>query len=137
MEAVRHQALKMPPQGKLPEAEIAVLEKWIRLGAPIRARPRLPRDRPLHASSRSHWSFQSIVQPPLPRVSDDGWPRADVDRFILARLEAEGLSPVGDAERGVLLRRVYFDLIGLPPQPDELAEFLADDSPDALDQRGG
>src|SRR5262249_8388744 len=70
--------------------------------------------------------------PPVPRVKNDAWPRSDVDRFILAKLEAEALTPVPDADRPTLLRRVYFDLVGVPPTPAELASFLADDAPDAL-----
>ena len=65
-------------------------------------------------------------------MKDTAWPRSDIDRFVLARLESEGLRPVADADRPTLLRRVSFDLVGLPPTPAEVASFLADDAPDAL-----
>ena len=99
----------MPPEGKLPEAEIAVLERWVSDGgarSANRSRARQARaDADLDAG-RSHWAFQPIAEPPVPRVKDDAWPRSDVDRFILARLESEGLPPVADADRPTLLRRV-------------------------------
>ena len=68
----------------------------------------------------------------MPRVKNDAWPRSDVDRFILAKLESEGLSPVADADKPTLLRRVFFDLVGVPPTPAEIESFLADDAPDAF-----
>ena len=83
-------------------------------------------------AGRSHWAFRPIAEPPVPRVKDEAWPRSDVDRFILAKLESEGLSPVADADRPTLLRRVFFDLVGVPPTPAEIESFLADDAPDAF-----
>ena len=134
IEAIRYQSLEMPPQGKLPDAEIAVLEKWVRMGAPDpRTDPAPARPaRPDLDAGRSHWSFQPIAEPPVPRVKNEAWPRSDVDRFILAKLESEGLSPVADADKPTLLRRVFFDLVGVPPTPAEIESFLADDAPDAF-----
>src|SRR5262249_54260887 len=87
IEAVRYQSLEMPPQGKLPDPEIAVLEEWIKMGAPDpRTGPASRRPENVDVNSaRAHWSFQGIADPPLPRVKDNGWPRTGVDRFILAR----------------------------------------------------
>jgi hypothetical protein len=82
-------------------------------------------------AKREHWAWQRPVRPALPKVQDSGWTRNSLDNFILARLEAAGLRPARPASREQLLRRVTFDLIGLPPMPGELSEFLADERPDA------
>src|SRR5262245_39607560 len=77
------------------------------------------------------WSRAPLTRPPLPEVKDRAWPEAPIDYFILARLEAVGLEPAPSAERPTLLRRLTFDLTGLPPSPSELDAFLRDDSPRA------
>jgi len=136
IEAIRYESLQMPPQGKLPSAEIAVLEKWIAMGAPD------PRVEPIRLATtgidletgRQFWSFQPIQQPVVPPVQDADWPRNAIDHFILAKLEAAELEPVGDANRATLLRRLFFDLIGLPPTPDEVRAFAADRRPDAVER---
>ena len=84
------------------------------------------------ASEERHWAFQPVKAPPLPAVRESAWPRTSIDRFILAKLEERGLKPSAPADRRTLLRRVTFDLIGLPPTPEEIAAFEADRSPDAL-----
>ena len=81
------------------------------------------------ASAQGHWAFQPIRNPPVPTVRDSEWPRTSVDRFILARLEASGLSPSPAASRRTLIRRVTFDLTGLPPTAEEVAAFEGDRSP--------
>ena len=78
------------------------------------------------------WSFQPVIRPPLPPVQHTDWPRTPIDRFVLARLETNQLEPVGPANRRALIRRVTFDLIGLPPTPAAVSAFLADSSPVAL-----
>jgi len=124
--------LKMPPKAKLPDAVLADFRRWIELGAPD------PRERTAAASTidwtkaRAFWSFQPVHKPALPAVKDTAWPKADIDCFILARLEAEGLRPVGPAGKRTLLRRTTFDLTGLPPSPDEIDTFLKDESPGAF-----
>ena len=113
-----------------------MLERWVRMGAPdprTDPAPTSPSRADLDAG-RSHWAFRPIAEPPVPRVKDDAWPRTDVDRFILAKLESEGLTPVADADRPTLLRRVFFDLVGVPPTPAEIESFLADDAPDAFEK---
>ena len=80
---------------------------------------------------REHWSYQTVARPDVPAVSDAGWVSNEIDAFILARLERKGLRPAPPADRRTLLRRVYLDLIGLPPTPEEMAAFLADESPEA------
>lgn len=82
------------------------------------------------ADEPEHWSFQPLSSEQPPRVRDESWVRSDLDRFVLARLEQEMLAPALDAERAVLLRRVTFDLVGLPPTPDEIAAFVSDPAGD-------
>jgi hypothetical protein len=125
--------LKMPPKTKLADAVINDFRRWVEMGAPD------PRDRAPTVTSnidwskaRDFWSFRPVMKPALPAVKDGAWPHTDTDRFILARLEAEGLRPVGPADRRTLIRRATFDLTGLPPTPDEIDTFLKDDSPDAF-----
>jgi hypothetical protein len=114
-------ALRMPPpysdRKPLTEAEVAILRAWIEQGA----------------KWQSHWSFTPPVRPPLPAVKNAAWERNPIDRFVLARLEREGLAPSPEADRARLLRRVSFDLTGLPPMLAELDAFLADRSPDAYE----
>lgn len=132
LKAVRHQGgvPKMPPKGKLKDQEIADLTRWVQLGGffPGRGSPARTNSGP----AAKHWAFQPPVDPPLPPVKDLQWSRSPLDRFILAGLEAKGLRPSPPADRRTLIRRVTFDLIGLPPSPDEVEAFLADASPDAF-----
>jgi hypothetical protein len=86
---------------------------------------------PITKSDREHWSFQPIARPAIPAVKDTAWCRNDIDRFVLAKLEAAGLEPLPEAGRQTLIRRVTYDLTGLPPTPDEVRAFVNDDSPDA------
>jgi len=123
---------KMPPKEKLPDAVIEDFTAWIKMGAPD------PREGQSAApgmdmeEGRKWWSLQPVKPPAIPVVKDTGWPQSDIDRLILASLEAKGLKPVGDADRHSLLRRATLDLTGLPPTPGEIAEFMADASPDAF-----
>ena len=128
IEAIRYQGdLQMPPSGPLAEDEVASLTKWVRDGVAW------PDESPAVAADRaSLWSLQPITDPAPPPVQDPGWATSQVDRFILARIEAAGLRPAKAASKTTLLRRVYFDLIGLPPAPDDVRAFLADTSPEAL-----
>ncbi|QDU52013.1 DUF1549 and DUF1553 domain-containing protein [Gimesia panareensis] len=89
---------------------------------------KIPEETPITEADRAHWSFQPVQRPAIPEVKDRSWSRTPVDRFILAKLEAENLKPAADAERGTLIRRVYFDVIGLPPTPEEVDQFLEDKS---------
>ena len=129
-------ALKMPPQGKLPEAAIATLNQWVKQGAPAPhddgpLRPAGSAQRDIE-SSRSHWAYQPISQAAIPAVKERGWPRSAVDSFVLEALEASGLTPSPPAERRTLIRRAYDDLIGLPPTAAEVTAFENDRSPDAF-----
>lgn len=118
----------MPPQGKLPAAEIEILTQWVQRGAPD---PRAGQAGPVRQEidlekGRQHWAYQPIRPVAVPDVRQSQWPRNNIDRFILARQEAQALSPTRDAAPEVLIRRVYFDLIGLPPTPEEVDAFLKD-----------
>ncbi|MCS7167354.1 MAG: DUF1549 domain-containing protein [Gemmatales bacterium] len=131
--ALRHDGLEMPPKKKLPAQVIADFEEWIRLGAPM------PADKPNYASNptehgKHHWAFQPLRTVTVPEVRDASWPRTEIDRFLLAAMEAKGVRPIEDADRYTLLRRVYYDLIGLPPSPEEIAAFVADTSPHAWEK---
>jgi hypothetical protein len=83
---------------------------------------------------RRHWALQRPVAPSLPAVNDTAWVRSDIDRFLLAAMEKAGVRPVGDADREALIRRLAFDLIGLPPTPEEVRDFVADPAPDAVER---
>jgi len=127
--------MQMPPKNKLPDEVIAHFKKWIEMGAPD------PRESAAVAvakrtidmdEGRKHWAFQRPVATEPPAVKTENWAKTDFDRYILASLEKAGLHPVKDADRSTLIRRIAFDLTGLPPTPDEVKAFLADSSPDAL-----
>ncbi len=120
---------QMPPKEKLPDAEIALLEKWIAMGAPD---PRLAKA--TAPDPKKLWALQPIREPAVPSVRSTDWARNEIDAFLLARLEQAGLAPAADADRHTLLRRVTFDLTGLPPTPDEIAAFLNDTSPAAFER---
>ncbi len=129
--------LQMPPKHKLSDGQIADIKHWISLGAPW---PASDDAKPvanvkifdLQKRKASHWCWQPIrVQDP-PSVKNTAWARTPIDHFILAKIEAKGLQPAPAADRHVLIRRAYFDLIGLPPTPDEVRAFENDPSPDAF-----
>jgi Protein of unknown function (DUF1549)/Protein of unknown function (DUF1553)/Planctomycete cytochrome C/EF-hand domain pair len=124
--------LQMPPKQKLADSAIADFESWVAMGAPD---PRTSAAKSTSGISieegRKFWAFQLPKKAPPPSVKDSAWPTDDIDRFIQAAQETKGVRPVGDAEPRALIRRLYFDLIGLPPSPAEVAAFVADPSPTA------
>jgi len=127
--------LRMPPKKRLPADVVADFEAWVKRGAPDprRPAPAASKKAPLDlAAARRAWPFSPVAEPALPTVADQAWPRNPIDRFILAKLEAKGLRPAPDADPRTLIRRVTFDLTGLPPTPEEIDAFLADRSPDAF-----
>ncbi len=137
LDALNYESYEMPPQGKLPDRVIADFERWIRDGAADPRKAGDPREagpavaaKPAGAdieSGREFWSFQPIGTPDPPAVRDSSWPSSDIDRFVLARLEAAGLVPNHDAAPRTLIRRLYFDLHGLPPSPSQVQAFLEAD----------
>jgi hypothetical protein len=140
IKAIRHTSedLEMPPKeaDRLTPEQVRDFELWVKMGAPDprgtdvgspSAKPRID-----FAEARKFWSYRPVGDPPVPEVGDRSWPESPIDRFILAKLEEKGLKPAPDADKRTLLRRVTFDLTGLPPTPEEMEAFLADDAPDAF-----
>jgi hypothetical protein len=139
LEAVGYENLdlQMPPSGRLSDAQIASLEKWISMGAPD------PRDEIVAGgenrsasgmsveAGRDFWSFRTLSKPAVPEVESRHWVRNPIDAFVLAALEAGGLSPAPAADRRTLIRRLTYDLTGLPPTIDEIETFIRDESPTA------
>ncbi|MFM7074376.1 MAG: DUF1549 domain-containing protein, partial [Planctomycetota bacterium] len=127
---------RMPAEGEpLSDEQIAVLTRWIETGA---AWPALEVKSQREAADyeklrQTHWAWQPLGQPALPSIQDTAWPRDSIDRFVLARLESERLGPVADADKASLLRRVAFDLTGLPPTLEDLRAFGADNDPRAFE----
>jgi hypothetical protein len=137
IEGVRYQNpdLQMPPKGKLADAVIADLIAWVKAGAVWpgdgTASTSTNSSFDLEKRKREHWAWRPVHPQDPPAVRDMSWPATSVDRFVLAKLEAKGIRPAAPADRRVWLRRVTFDLIGLPPTPEEVRAYLADTSPDA------
>lgn len=137
--AIRHldSDLKMPKKRKLPERVIADFTKWVQMGAPdprSRSQDSAPEPAPSeidYEKGRQYWAFQAPQKRSVPDVKNTAWPRSEVDRFLLAAMEERGIIPVSDADKRALVRRLYFDLIGLPPTPKQVEAFLTDDSNDA------
>ena len=133
----------MPPKGKLPAQEIEILERWVAMDAPWpeeastgtgdddskSARPKFD----LLKRKSEHWVWQPVQATSVPEVKNQSWPKSSIDSFLLARLEAANLTPSPDASRSALLRRLYFDLIGLPPTLEQSQRFLEDTSPQATE----
>ncbi len=127
---VRHMEgnLKMPPGPKLPDAEAALLAQWVEMGAPWGKSAE-----PAPAGGK-FWSFIPAAEPKIPAVKNPSWVRNPVDAFVLAKLEEKGLRPAPPADKRSLIRRATYDLIGLPPTPEEIQAFLDDNSPNAFEK---
>ncbi|HEV7406835.1 MAG TPA: PSD1 and planctomycete cytochrome C domain-containing protein [Chthoniobacteraceae bacterium] len=128
--------LQMPPKKKLTEAQIADLTEWVKMGAPWpggdqTAAPVAKKEFAVTDKDRAHWAFRPVKKPAPPAVKNQGRVANPVDAFVLAKLEAKGLTPNGPADKRALVRRVYYDVTGLPPSPEEVEAFVADTSPKA------
>ena len=130
---------RMPPREKLKDREIEILSRWVAMGLPWPAADavKMPQDPEAGGGrftddQRRFWAFRPVAAGPFPEVRDGTWAQTPIDRFILAALEAKGFGPARPAEKRTLIRRATFDLIGLPPTPEDVADFLADGSPDAF-----
>ena len=131
--------LLMPPEkdgGKLPSNVIAAFEQWIKMGAPDprTAKGAVASYKPDAAKAQEHRFFNPVKPVSIPSPKTPNWARNPVDKFILEKLEANGMAPSGPADKLTLIRRVYFDLIGIPPTPEEVDAFLADRSPKAFEK---
>jgi hypothetical protein len=139
IKAVRYSGLDfeaMPPKSALPKEEIALLEDWVKRGAPAPAAPAGDaRVRQVGLSideGKKFWAFVPPAEPAIPAAPAGGWPRTEIDRFVAAQWAAKGLAPAPDAGRAALLRRASFDLTGLPPTPEAIDAFARDARPDAF-----
>ena len=127
--AQTHEELKMPPNGKLPEASVAIIRQWVAQGAPWSAttgRGIASTGTENREPAAAHWSFRPLTSPSIPAVTNRSWLATPVDAFILARLEAAGMTPSERADRRTLIRRATIDLWGLPPTAEEIEAFERD-----------
>ena len=131
IEAVRYESYEMPPEGKLPDADIAVLEKWVAGGAVWPGGGEAVRKtEKITDEDRAYWSFQPVADPPVPDINGS----TAIDKFLNAKLADCGLQSAPPADRRTLVRRLYQTVIGLPPTPEQVDAFLADDSPNAYER---
>ncbi|MCH7990591.1 MAG: PSD1 domain-containing protein, partial [Planctomycetes bacterium] len=140
LEAINYQDYEMPPKGKLPQKQIEILTRWVKMklpwppgvdfGAKVEKRKGPP---VVDEQAKRFWSFQPVKRPNIPAVKNKEWVKTPIDAFILARLDAAGLTPSKPAAKTELLRRAYYDLTGLPPEPEDVDLFLADHSPEAFE----
>jgi cytochrome c553 len=136
--AYKNVELQMPPKGKLPDAVVADLARWVQGGAhwpdERSADSAIRGDFDLARRKAEHWAWKPVRRPEVPAVRDQSWPRGAVDAFLLAKLEEKGLTPAAPADKYTLLRRVTFDLTGLPPAPEAIDAFVKDEAPDAYEK---
>lgn len=136
IQAVRYESFEMPPDGKLPEESIRLLEEWVRRGAPwpnAQAAPPSVVKKGFDDQDRAWWALQPLknISPPAADSQAKSWARNEIDLFVVAAMKKEGLTPAPEADRLTLIRRLSFDLIGLPPTQEQISEFLNDASPNA------
>jgi Protein of unknown function (DUF1549)/Protein of unknown function (DUF1553)/Planctomycete cytochrome C len=147
IKAINYTELEMPPSGKLPAREIEVLTRWVKEGLPwtpssqiapppppYRAKAPSADIRPAKAALTGSWSLRPVSRPSVPRVKRTDWCRTPIDAYILAKLEDEKLEPAPPADRATLIRRLTYDLTGLPPSPDDFDAFLADQTPGSFER---
>ncbi len=131
IEAINHGGLKMPPDGKLAAKDIDTLTRWVKAGVPwkpgvVAGDKYIAVGVKITEESKNYWAYKPVQHPAVPKVKNKEWVRNPVDAFILAKLEAKGLTPALPAERAALLRRATYDLTGLPPTPEEVDAFVKD-----------
>jgi hypothetical protein len=137
LQAIQYENYEMPPSGKLPDDVIKDFERWISMGAPdprteAGGRPAAKAGIDIDAG-KAFWAFQPVEPHVTPPVKDEAWPRTWIDRYVLSQLEAKGLKPQPPADRATLLRRISYDLVGLPPTEEALSSLLENDDPQALE----
>ncbi len=135
-----HERLKMPPDGRLSDEQIESLRTWITDGAHFDidstapSPETAPSDPVWTAEQRAFWAFQPVRTATVPAVRNRAWPSLAIDYFVLSKLEAKGMLPAPPADKRTLLRRVTYDLIGLPPSPEEYEAFFNEESPEAFEK---
>jgi len=140
LKAIHYDELQMPPSGKLPPEQIAILTRWVKEGLPwpkhleketahVAAKKTIVTD-----NDRTFWAYRPLAETAPPTTKNQTWPRSPVDAFILAKLEAKGIAPAPAADKRALIRRAFYDLTGLPPTPEEVDAFVADEAPDAYEK---
>src|SRR5262249_39569272 len=141
LKALNHEdGFDMPPRPapKLAAPDIEAITKWVKAGIPgIDDKKMVASGKKgftITAADRGYWAYKPLQRPAVPTVKNKAWVKNPVDAFILARIEAKGLSPAPPADRQSLVRRVYFDLTGLPPTPDEVDAFVNDKNPNAYEK---
>ncbi|MSQ97540.1 MAG: DUF1553 domain-containing protein [Gemmataceae bacterium] len=136
VKAIKYDGLEMPPSGKLPADEIAILVKWVEMGAPwpeLTVKPGVsPEVGVLTTERLRHWAWQPLKVTEPPALTEADHKRNPIDRFVLAALSAKGMKPNPPADRRTLIRRAFLDLLGLPPSPEEVEAFVKDDSQDGF-----
>ena len=135
IEAVRRESVEMPPDDPLPSEEVELLARWVSSGAlwPKNAGP-LRVQREFSDEDRQFWSLKPIVKPEVPTADSEGWSRGPIDQFVWQQLASENQRPAKEADRYALLRRLCFDLWGLPPSAEQIERFINDQSPDAYEK---
>ncbi|MGE3313480.1 MAG: PSD1 and planctomycete cytochrome C domain-containing protein [Planctomycetaceae bacterium] len=138
IEALNYNGLEMPPTGKLAEGEIAAITDWVKMGAPWPAEQpgavTRKGDFQITDDDRNHWSFKPLVRPSVPTIRQPAAAANAIDHFLLARLDEKSIAPNPEADKRSLLRRAWYDLVGLPPSADDVRAFAADDSPLAFER---
>ena len=139
IEAIRYtnEDLQMPPKHRLTPEQVKDFEEWVRMGLPDPREGKSTGKADTNFAAkmdegRKLWSFQPVQNPQVPVVKNTIWSRGEIDRFLLAKMEENGLAPSADVDKRVLLRRATYDLTGLPPTPEEMRAFLADTSEQAF-----
>ncbi|WP_437230854.1 PSD1 and planctomycete cytochrome C domain-containing protein [Planctomicrobium sp. SH661] len=138
MQAIRYESFEMPPSGKLKDEQIAILSRWIEMGAPWPGDDgqvaKRVKEGEFTPEDRNWWAFQPVSDPLPPLPQQPEWCRNPIDQFIAASRERQRLTPAPEAEKATLIRRLYYDLIGLPPTPDEIRAFESDTDPSAYEK---
>jgi mono/diheme cytochrome c family protein len=141
LKVIHYQLYEMPPSGKLPDEKINVLTQWVKMGLPIDPKDEKDLTVDLHstvpqvnAETKKWWSFLPVADPVVPKVKNKSWPNNEIDNFVLAKLESSSLTPASPASRRALVRRVYYDLLGLPPTPSQVEAFANNEDSQAYPQ---
>ncbi|WP_020474814.1 PSD1 and planctomycete cytochrome C domain-containing protein [Zavarzinella formosa] len=140
LKAINHKdMLEMPPSGKLPAAQLDILTKWVKADLPMKdgqgaSAHAEPKAGTVTAESKNYWAYKPVARPAVPSVKNGAWVANPIDAFILSKLELKNLTPSKPADKLALVRRLYYDLIGLPPTPEQVDSFVNDQSPDAYEK---